>query len=189
MGILRNGFHLHAVAHCHFGSRRTGRLDRSVSLGHAGNPEAMHGRILHLCHWSLSGSQLSIFDLQGPFIPWEFKRSALELELPPCAPVLHERPRNNLCFCVLHAGDRDYLVTTRIVSTIMGILLAIIVAHLPPRASAATCACIDYSQVMQGCTREASHLVQTFLALCESTKEEQGACPADSAEGSSPLQR
>ncbi|CDI76179.1 hypothetical protein, conserved [Eimeria praecox] len=85
-------------------------------------------------------------------------------------------------------GDQDYLATTRILSNVMGILLAVIVAHLPPLASATTCACNDYSEVMQGCTREASHLVQTFLAICESPKEEQGTTPAANTAESSLLQ-
>ncbi|CDJ36413.1 uncharacterized protein EMH_0083670 [Eimeria mitis] len=86
-------------------------------------------------------------------------------------------------------GEQDYLATTRILSNIMGILLAVIVAHLPPLASATTCACNEYSQVMQGCTREANHLVQTFLSLCQPPMEQHGSSPADSTVVASPLQR
>ncbi|KAL8449802.1 hypothetical protein Emed_002765 [Eimeria media] len=44
------------------------------------------------------------------------------------------------------AGDTNYLVTTRILSNLMGILLAVVMAHVPPLASATTFACSEYAQ-------------------------------------------
>ncbi|CDJ51088.1 hypothetical protein, conserved [Eimeria brunetti] len=85
-------------------------------------------------------------------------------------------------------GEEDYLATTRILSNLMGILLAVIVAHLPPLASATTCSCNEYSKVMQGCTREASHLVQTFLAVCQPQKEQEDAFPVVNTTGASPVE-
>lgn len=79
-------------------------------------------------------------------------------------------------FC---AGSRDYLVTTRILSNVMGILLAILVSHLPPLASATTCACNGYSRVIEGCTKEANTLTRTFLAVCSASKDGHEANAAD----------
>ncbi|KAL8433128.1 hypothetical protein ACSSS7_004105 [Eimeria intestinalis] len=71
------------------------------------------------------------------------------------------------------SGDTNYLVTTRILSNLMGILLAVVVAHLPPLASATTFACSEYAQVMQCCTSGVNDLIGSFLCICGSTKDEQ----------------
>ncbi|OEH76740.1 hypothetical protein cyc_07508 [Cyclospora cayetanensis] len=69
-------------------------------------------------------------------------------------------------------GGGDYLVVTRILSNLMGILLALIISHLPPSASAAKCSCNEYSQIMHSCTREVSNLVYSFLYVCGASRDE-----------------
>ncbi|KAL8271933.1 hypothetical protein Esti_004057 [Eimeria stiedai] len=71
------------------------------------------------------------------------------------------------------AGDTNYLVATRILSNLMGILLAVVVSHLPPLASATTFACSEYAQVMQCCTGGVSDLIGSFLFICGGTKDDQ----------------
>lgn len=70
------------------------------------------------------------------------------------------------------AGSMDYLVTTRILSNIMGTLLAVIMAHLPPLASATTCTCNEYSQIVQHCTTGVNKVIHSFICICGESKDE-----------------
>ncbi|KAL8455764.1 hypothetical protein Emag_000338 [Eimeria magna] len=62
------------------------------------------------------------------------------------------------------AGDTNYLVVTRILSNLMGILLAVVMAHLPPLASATTFACSEYAQDVSSKRQEAQF---RCIPLCE----------------------
>lgn len=63
-------------------------------------------------------------------------------------------------------GARDYLTTTRILSNILGICLAVIMTHLPPLASATTASCDEYSKALSCCSDRLSALLCSFLRIC-----------------------
>ncbi|KAL8437237.1 hypothetical protein Efla_006730 [Eimeria flavescens] len=69
-------------------------------------------------------------------------------------------------------GDMNYVVVTRILSNLMGILLGVVVTHVPPLASATTSACKEYTHVMQCCTTGFTDMTQSFLCICGGGKEE-----------------
>lgn len=84
-------------------------------------------------------------------------------------------------------GCRDYLVTTRILSNLLGIILAVILTHLPPLASATTSACTEYSHVVQHCIMGLNKLTHSFLCVCGDSTDEHCTTPVakDKADGAS----
>ncbi|EPR59318.1 hypothetical protein TGGT1_284780 [Toxoplasma gondii GT1] len=64
-------------------------------------------------------------------------------------------------------GSRDYLVVTRIFSNLIGILLAIVVAHLPPVCSGNNSAAERYGDSLKCCAKAIEKTVQYFLEASE----------------------
>ncbi|CBZ51711.1 hypothetical protein NCLIV_015060 [Neospora caninum Liverpool] len=68
-------------------------------------------------------------------------------------------------------GSRDYLVVTRIVSNLLGILLALVVAHVPPVCSGNNSASERYGDSLKCCAQAIEKAVQYLLEASETAAD------------------
>lgn len=64
---------------------------------------------------------------------------------------------------LLNAGSRNYLVVTRIVANLLGILLALTVAHIPPVCSGNNAASERYGESLESCSLAIGKAVKYLL--------------------------
>eukprot|EP00070_Physeter_catodon_P036581 XP_028343475.1 uncharacterized protein LOC112062914 [Physeter catodon] len=74
-------------------------------------------------------------------------------------------------------GSIDYLTVTRIVSSILGVVLAILVAHLPPACSGNNAAAMRYGEALECCSQAVEKAVQYLLESSEPGPSEGHGAP------------